>query len=88
MVSVEATTITVTWDDLPCPLQHGPISGYVIEYTPDGGTPSITGLSGNNQVSGLTNCTKYKLRIAALNNVGSSDYSLPLSVVTSEIGKA
>ena len=87
VLTVETIRVTLAWNELPCPFQNGPISGYVIEYTPDGGTPSITSLIGNSQLTGLTACTKYTLRIAATNDVGISDFSPSLSFVTSEIGK-
>ena len=82
------TTVILTWNEPPCPFQNGPIAGYVIEYIPDNGTLMNTLLLGSNELTGLTACTKYTLRIAAVNYVGISDFSSPLSVVTSADGKA
>ena len=87
IISVGATTVTVSWDEPPCPAQNGPIAGYVIEYTPNNGTLMNTLLLTSNELTGLTACTKYTLRIAAVNYVGISDFSLPLSVITGKIGK-
>ena len=67
--------------------QNGPLLGYVIEYTPDGGTTSSTLLTGNNQLTELTACTNYTLSIAAQNDAGTGDFSLPLSVITNQSGK-
>ena len=82
-----ATTVTLTWEEPQCPFQNGPIAAHVIEYAPDNGTLMNALLMESNEVTGLTACTKYTLRIAAVNYVGISDFSLPLSVVTGANGK-
>ena len=88
VVSVDSSSVTLTWDELSCSDQNGPLLGYVIRYTPDGGMPSDILLMGNNQLIGLTACTNYTLRIAARNGAGTGDFSSPLSVITSGTGKA
>ena len=89
IVSVASTSITLTWDELSCSDQNGPILGHVILYTPDGGTASTAELPfGNNQLIGLASCTRYTLMIAARNVAGIGVFSPSLSVVTSGIGKA
>ena len=66
--------------------QNGPLLGYVIEYTPDGGIASATLLTGDNQLTGLAACTNYTLRIAAQNDAGTGEFSSPLSVITNVTG--
>ena len=61
--------------------------GYVIEHTPDGGMASTTLLTENNELTGLTSCTNYSLRIAAQNDAGTGEFSSPLSVITNETGE-
>ena len=90
VVSMSSSSVILTWDELPCPDQNGPLLDYVIQYTPDGGTPStamLPLLMENNQLTELTAFTRYMLRIAAQNDAGMSDFSLPVSVVTSGNGK-
>ena len=81
------TGVTLTWVECPCPFQSGPITAHIIEYAPDNGKLMNTLLLEGNEVTGLTACTKYTLRIAAVNYVGFSDFSSPLSVVTGANGK-
>ena len=85
-MSVNSSSVTLTWNDLPYIDQNGPLLGYVIEYTPDGGMTSTTLLTGDNQLTGLAACTNYTMRIAAQNDVGTGEFSSPLSVITNETG--
>ena len=87
VVSVSSSSVTLTWDTLMCIDENGPLMGYIIEYTPDGGMPSTTSLTGSNQLTGLAACTNYTLRIAAQNDAGIGDFSAPLSVITNVTGK-
>ena len=86
-MSMDSSSITLTWNILICFDQNGPLLGYVIEYTPDGGRASTTLLMGSKQLTGLIACTKYTLRIAAQNDAGTGDFSSPLLVITNETGK-
>ena len=70
-----------------CINQNGPLLGYVIVYTPDGGMASTALLTGNNQLTGLAACTHYILKIAAQNDAGTGEFSSPLSVMTNETGE-
>ena len=89
VVSVDSTSVTMTWDELPCFSQNGPILSYVLRYTPDGGTTFTAELPlGSNQINGLEPCTRYILMIAAQNDAGIGIFSSPLSVVTSGVGNS
>ena len=88
VVSVNSTSVTLTWDEFPCFYQNGPIIGHVIRYTPDGGTAFAAQLPfGSNQIIGLEPCTRYTLMVAAQNDAGIGIFSSSLSVVTSGVGK-
>ena len=88
IVSVDNTSVTLTWDELPCFSQNGPILSYVIRYNPDGGTALTDELPfGQNQINGLEPCTRYTFIVAARNDAGIGTFSSPLSVVTSAVGK-
>jgi len=59
------------------------ITGYVIEYTPSGGSATTvsTGVTSPSfTLSGLTNGTAHSIRVAAVNSVGQGSYSSAVSV--------
>ena len=88
-MSVNSTSVTLTWDELPCFNQNGPTIGHIIRYTPDGGTAFTAQLPfGSNQIIGLEPCTTYTIMVAAQNDAGIGIFSSSLSVVTSEAGKS
>ena len=78
------TQVSLAWT---APSYNGgsTITGYVIEYTPAGGSP-ITINTGSSSVSylltGLTNGTAYVFRVAATNSAGTVAYTLASSSVT------
>ena len=78
------SSVTLTWDELPCSDQNGPLVGYVIRYTPDGGTMVEQPLPiGSNQLTALTPCTSYTPMSAEENDAGIGVFSPPLPVITS-----
>jgi hypothetical protein len=76
--------VTLNWN---APSSNGgsPISDYVIQYSSDGNiwTPFSDAVSGLTTavVNGLTNGTAYRFRLAAVNAIGQSTYSLPSGIV-------
>lgn len=65
------------------------ITGYVVEYTPSGGSPTTvnTGSSSASYLlTGLTNGTTYTLRVAAVNSTGTGSYSTASSAVSPTVG--
>ena len=87
-LSKDSSSVTLTWDELPCSDQNGPLLGYVISHAPDGGTASTAALPiGSNKIAGLTSCAKYTFTIAAWNSAGFGPFSPQLAIITSGIGK-
>ena len=87
VLSKDSTSVTLTWDELPCSDQNGPLLGYVISHIPYGGVPSTAALPiGSNEITGLMSCTKYTFTIAAWNSAGIGPFSPQLTIITSGIG--
>ncbi|MEO0312862.1 MAG: hypothetical protein RL140_92 [Actinomycetota bacterium] len=80
------TSVTLGWEQAAV-VGGSPVRNYVVEYSRDGGTtwntvvkPAST--SRTLVVSGLRSGTTYKFRMKSVNDVGSSDYTSELTVVT------
>ena len=77
--SVEARSIIVSWDKVPCSGQNGPITGYVFYYTNttfSSDTINITG--GENRSYTLTELrpyTNYTVTVSAYNDAGTGPSS-------------
>ena len=61
--SVEARSMTVSWGDVPCSGQNGPITGYLLYYTnttfSDTSTITVNITGGDNRQYNLTTLTPY-----------------------------
>ena len=78
------TQATVSWT-APSVLAQTPITDYVVEWTPAGGsasTVSTGSATASYTKTGLTNGTAYTFRIAAINGVGQGAWSSASSAVT------
>jgi predicted phage tail protein len=80
------TNASLTW---AAPAVNGgaSISDYAIQYSSNSGSTWTTFADGTSAstsatVTGLTNGTSYTFRVAAINNVGTGDYSTASAVVT------
>ena len=84
MTGITSTTITLRWGKVPCIEQNGDITGYLVWYesqTQDVSGGSVT----ETTISNLTPSTTYNVRVAAVNDAGTGDYSNIISIMTSGI---
>ena len=82
--------MTVSWDEVPCFGQNGPITGYLLYYinTTFSDTVNITG--GDNRqynLTRLTPSTNYIVTIIAYNDVGTGPASSEVIQQTEEAGE-
>ena len=81
--SESGNSLKVVWNPLGCSLQNGPITGYIIDYNdtrvnvPGGSQTEYT-------VTNLAPNTLYSVKVAAVNDAGSSKFSDPVYVCTSK----
>ena len=76
--SVEARSLTVSWDEVPPSGQNGPITGYLLYYTNTTFSDAINIIGGENRVYTLTELipyTNYTVTVAAYNDVGTGPTS-------------
>ena len=88
-VANDATSINVTWDEVPLLNQNGAITGYIVFYkeaTATEYTSSAT-MHRSIQIKGLKAATQYALRVLAYNNNGNGVASQRIVLLTSEMGK-
>ena len=81
----KSTSITVQWEMVPCIHQNGPITGYSVRYGMKGsGSTQTETVSGASQttISNLMPSTNYSFEVAAVNSVGTGNYSYPLTTRT------
>ena len=88
--SVKARSMTVSWDEVPCSGQNGPITGYLLYYTNTrfSDTVNITG-EDNRQfnLTTLTPYTNYTVTVIAYNDGGTGPASKEVIQQTAEAGK-
>ena len=80
---------TVSWTAPTGVITQAPVTGYVVECTPAGGSPSTvsTGSTSTSYAkTGLTNGTAYTFRVAAVNGIGQGAYSSASAAVTPAVG--
>jgi hypothetical protein len=76
--------ISLSWT-APAVVGSSAITGYRVEYTPSGGSPTAvnTGSTSTSYtLTGLTNGTAYTARVAAVNDVGTGAYTTASSAIT------
>ena len=76
--AVKATVMTVSWDEVPCSGQNGPIMGYLLYYTNIIFSDTINITGGENRSYTLTELipqTNYIVRVSAYNDVGTGPTS-------------
>ena len=97
VLSVEARSITVSWDEVPCSGQNGPITGYLLYYssTMFSNTINITGrdnrqynLNRQSVLTTLTPYTNYTMTVTPYNDGGTGPASSKVIQQTKEAGKS
>ena len=76
--AVETTIMTVSWDEVPCSGQNGPINGYLLYYTNTTFSDTINITGGENRSYTLTELrpyTNYTVRVSAYNDDGTGPTS-------------
>ena len=88
--SIDPASLEVSWKP-PMETNHDvPITGYVVQYSKDG-TQDIKDIKSINAtthtISGLAACTKYSIKVAAINGDRTGPFSEPVVEVSGEDGK-
>ena len=85
--SIEASQVMFTWSELKCSDRRGPITGYVVKFY-NQTEHTIVNVDGAKSTSFTAyhfqpnTLRQYGLSVAAVNTVGSSDFSPPVWVNT------
>ena len=88
ITSTDPASLKVSWQP-PIETSHNiPITGYVIQYIKDGTQDIIKHIKNNNgtthTISGLVACTKYSVKVAAVNDDGTGPFSEPVVEISGE----
>ena len=76
--SVEARSLNVSWDEVPCSEQNGPITGYLLYYTNTTFSDNVNITGGENRLYTLTELrpyTNYTVTVSAYNDAGTGPTS-------------
>ena len=88
--SVAARSMIVSWDEVPCSGQNGPITGYLLYYTNTTFTDTINIIRGENRAYTLTELrpyTNYTVTVAAYNDGGTGPQSDNRTQQTEQAGQ-
>ena len=82
---VRVSEVSLSWREVPCVQQNGPITGYVVRYYATCGpdrdvqqTKSI--VTTGSIIDGLTPNTEYAFQVAAVNTNGTGPFSEPVTL--------
>ena len=82
--------MTVSWDEVPCSGQNGPITGYLLYYTNTTFSDTVNITGGENSqynLTTLTPYTNYTVTVTAYNDGGTGPISNEVSQKTEEAGR-
>ena len=82
--------MTISWDEVPCSGQNGPITGYLLYYTNSAFNETVNINGGDNRQYNLTTLTPYTnhtVTMMAYNNGGTGPASSEVTQQTREAGK-
>ena len=83
--------MTVSWDEVPCTGQNGPITGYLLYYTNTTFSETFNITGGDNRqynLTTLTPYTNYTVTVTAYNDGGTGPASIEITQQTEEAGKS
>ena len=82
--------MTISWDEIPCSGQNGPITGYLLYYTNKTFNDTVNITGGDNKqynLTTLTPYTNYTVTVRAYNDAGTGPASSELIQQTEESGE-
>ena len=83
--------MTISWDEVPCSGQNGPITGYLLYYTNTTFNDTVNITGGDNRqynLTGLTPYTNYTVTVIAYNDAGTGPSSSEVIQQTGESSKS
>ena len=89
--SVEARSMTISWNEVPCFRQNGPITGYFLYYTNTTFSDTVNIMGVDNRqynLTTLTPYTNYTVTVIAYNDVGTGPASSEIIQQTGEAGQS
>ena len=82
---IRLSEVSLSWTELPCNQQNGPITGYVVRYYATCGpdrdvqqTKSV--VTTGSIIDGLTPNTEYAFQVAAVNTNGTGPFNEPVTL--------
>ena len=84
-VFIQLTEVSLSWREVPCVQQNGPITGYIVRYYATCGADrnvlqSQSVVTTGSTIDGLTPITEYVFQVAALNVNGSGPFTEPITL--------
>ena len=83
--------MTISWDEVPCSGQNGPITGYLLYYTKTTFSDTVNITGENNRQYNLTKLipnTNYTVTVIAYNDGGTGPTSSEVIQQTKKAGKS
>ena len=88
--AIETTIMTISWNEVPCSGQNGPITGYLMYYTNTTFSNTINITGGENRSYTLTELrpyTNYTVTVSAYNDAGTGPTSDNRTQQTEQAGQ-
>ena len=82
---IQLTEVSLSWREVPCVQQNGPVTGYVVRYYATCGADrdvqrSKSVVTTGSTIDGLTPFTEYVFQVAAVNVNGTGPFSEPITL--------
>jgi len=87
---IQPTKVSLSWREVPCVQQNGPITGYVVWYYATCGLDrdvqqNMSVVTTGSITDGLTPNTEYAFQVAAVNTNGTGLFSEPVTLGGKEL---